>query len=98
LCVAGVYILCKSSGEVNSSSLDHAVLDVYSFQAAHAGQASMVAWFPLPHLVLAMACVCLFEGTHIAEVIHTHTLTHIFRTACPIWGRGEPEPTRQLKA
>uniref|UniRef100_A0A8C9VPD2 Phospholipid phosphatase 7a (inactive) n=1 Tax=Scleropages formosus TaxID=113540 RepID=A0A8C9VPD2_SCLFO len=54
--VAGVQKLVKRKGplEMNPSFLDYIAMDVYSFPAAHASRAVMVAKFLLAHLVLAV--------------------------------------------
>ncbi|KAG9353883.1 hypothetical protein JZ751_012007 [Albula glossodonta] len=54
--VAGVQKLVKRKGpwEINPGFLDYVAMDVYSFPAAHASRAAMVAKFLLSHLVLAV--------------------------------------------
>ncbi|XP_023665350.1 inactive phospholipid phosphatase 7-like [Paramormyrops kingsleyae] len=54
--VAGVQKLVKRKGplELSPSFLDYVAMDVYSFPAAHASRAVMVAKFLLSHLVLAV--------------------------------------------
>ncbi|KAL4623338.1 inactive phospholipid phosphatase 7 [Arapaima gigas] len=54
--VAGVQKLVKRKGplEMSPSFLDYVAMDVYSFPAAHASRAVMVAKFLLAHLVLAV--------------------------------------------
>ncbi|MBN3319443.1 PLPP7 phosphatase, partial [Atractosteus spatula] len=54
--VAGVQKLVKRKGpwEISPSFLDYVAMDVYSFPAAHASRAAMVAKFLLNHLVLAV--------------------------------------------
>ncbi|KAG7480463.1 hypothetical protein MATL_G00056410 [Megalops atlanticus] len=54
--VAGVQKLVKRKGpwEMSPSFLDYLAMDVYSFPAAHASRAVMVAKFLLSHLVLAV--------------------------------------------
>ncbi|KAL6465347.1 hypothetical protein MHYP_G00254800 [Metynnis hypsauchen] len=54
--VAGMQKLVKRKGpwEMSPSFLDYLAMDVYSFPAAHASRAVMVAKFLLAHLVLAV--------------------------------------------
>ncbi|XP_071752849.1 inactive phospholipid phosphatase 7-like [Centroberyx gerrardi] len=54
--VAGVQRLVKRRGpwEMTPGFLDYVAMDVYSFPAAHASRAAMVAKFLLSHLVLAV--------------------------------------------
>ncbi|XP_066511060.1 inactive phospholipid phosphatase 7-like isoform X1 [Hoplias malabaricus] len=54
--VAGIQKLVKRKGpyEMSPSFLDYIAMDVYSFPAAHASRAVMVAKFLLAHLVLAV--------------------------------------------
>ncbi|XP_048877459.1 inactive phospholipid phosphatase 7-like [Brienomyrus brachyistius] len=54
--VAGVQKLVKRKGpwEIHPGFLDYVAMDVYSFPAAHASRAAMVAKFLLSHLVLAV--------------------------------------------
>ncbi|XP_036383758.1 inactive phospholipid phosphatase 7 [Megalops cyprinoides] len=54
--VAGVQKLVKRKGpwEMSPSFLDYLAMDMYSFPAAHASRAVMVAKFLLSHLVLAV--------------------------------------------
>ncbi|KAI1900593.1 hypothetical protein AGOR_G00051520 [Albula goreensis] len=54
--VAGLQKLVKRKGpwEMSPSFLDYLAMDMYSFPAAHASRAAMVAKFLLSHLVLAV--------------------------------------------
>ncbi|KAK3508970.1 hypothetical protein QTP70_015396, partial [Hemibagrus guttatus] len=56
LMVAGVQKLVKRRGpwEMTPGFLDCVAMDVYSFPGAHASRATMVSWFLLSHLVLAV--------------------------------------------